>query len=148
MKFHKLFCDPDGESHWVDVDVTLTERRFAPPAEKIEISDPEPVRNMMFLRLKAGWNEPVHPTPVTQKLVCLQGAVKVTASDGDTREIGPGDVWHMEDKSGKGHHTGGDQRRRLRSRNHSIRMNARLAPGASQDAIRDTASGQMKKRPA
>ncbi len=105
MKFHKLFCDPDGDSHWVDVDVTLTERRFAPPAEKIEISDPEPVTNMMFLRLKAGWNEPIHPTPVTQKLVCLQGAVKVTASDGDTREIGPGDVWHMEDKSGKGHHT-------------------------------------------
>ncbi|MCB2080328.1 MAG: hypothetical protein KDE55_21870 [Novosphingobium sp.] len=105
MKFHKLYCDEAGESHWQEVDVSLAERVFAPPAQDIEVSDPEPVRQMMFLRLKSGWNEPIHPTPVCQKLVCLAGAVKVTASDGEIRDIGPGDVWHMEDLSGKGHHT-------------------------------------------
>ena len=105
MKFHKLYCDADGESHWEDVAVTLEPRRFAPPAQDIEISEPEPVKKMMFLRLRSGWNEPIHPTPVAQKLVCLAGTVKVTASDGEARDIGPGDVWHMEDKLGKGHHT-------------------------------------------
>ena len=40
-----------------------------------------------------------------QKLVCLAGSIRVTASDGEFRDIGPGDVWHMEDKRGKGHHT-------------------------------------------
>ncbi len=105
MKFQKLYSDADGESHWEDIHVTLEESSFAPPAQDIEISEPELVRQTMFLRLRSGWNEPIHPTPVSQKLICLSGAVRVTASDGEARDIGPGDVWHMEDKHGKGHHT-------------------------------------------
>ncbi|NOD64948.1 MULTISPECIES: cupin [unclassified Ruegeria] len=105
MHFFKLFSDHKGESHWEDVPVILNERSFAPPAREIEISEPEPARQVLFLRLRAGWNEPIHPTPVKQRLICLKGAVKVTASDGEAREIRPGDVWHMEDKHGKGHHT-------------------------------------------
>jgi len=105
MKYHKLYVDDGGESHWQDVDVALEERTFAPPAKAIEISQPETATRTMFLRLKAGWDEPIHPTPVAQKLVCLAGTVRVTASDGEARDIGPGDVWHMEDKHGQGHHT-------------------------------------------
>ncbi|MEM6466595.1 MAG: cupin [Pseudomonadota bacterium] len=105
MKYYRLYSDAQGESHWEDVEVTLHERTFAPPAQAIEISDPDPVKQTLFLRLKAGWNEPIHPTPVAQKLICLAGSVRVTASDGDVRDIGPGDVWYMEDKHGKGHHT-------------------------------------------
>lgn len=105
MKFHKLYSDASGESHWQDVEVTFQERQFAPPAEKIEVSEPEDVTQMMFLRLRSGWNEPIHPTPVRQKLICIAGSVRVTASDGEARDIGCGDVWHMEDNHGKGHHT-------------------------------------------
>ena len=105
MNYHRLYCDEAGESHWENVDVSLQERSFAPPAKAIEISDPVPATQTMFLRLAPGWNEPIHPTPVRQKLICLAGTVRVTASDGKAREIGPGDVWVMEDKSGKGHHT-------------------------------------------
>ncbi|WP_422038874.1 hypothetical protein [Roseibium sp.] len=105
LKFQKLYCDPQGESHWEDIEVELQEQTFAPPAKAIEISAPEVVKQTMFLRLKSGWNEPIHPTPVVQKLICLSGTVRVTASDGEYRDIGPGDVWHMEDKHGKGHHT-------------------------------------------
>jgi hypothetical protein len=105
MKFHRLYADESGESHWQTVDVTLSEQVFAPPAKAIEISAPEPAKQTMFLRLRAGWDEPIHPTPVAQRLICLAGKVRVTASDGEAREIGPGDVWHMEDKHGKGHHT-------------------------------------------
>jgi quercetin dioxygenase-like cupin family protein len=105
MIFQKLFSDAEGESHWEDIEVELEERTFAPPAKAIEVSPPEAVKQAMFLRLKSGWNEPIHPTPVAQKLICLSGTVRVTASDGEYRDIGPGDVWHMEDKHGKGHHT-------------------------------------------
>jgi hypothetical protein len=105
MKFQRLFSDENGESHWEDIEVTLDERTFAPPAQNIETSEPELVNRIMFLRLRSGWNEPNHPTPVAQKLICLAGTVRVTASDGEVRDIGPGDVWHMEDKYGKGHHT-------------------------------------------
>jgi quercetin dioxygenase-like cupin family protein len=105
MRYHKLYADASGESHWHDIDVALEERSFAPPAKAIEISNPEPATQMMFLRLRAGWDEPIHPTPVRQKLICLAGRIQVTASDGEAREIGPGEVWHMEDNHGKGHHT-------------------------------------------
>jgi len=105
VQFKKLYSDAQGESHWKDVDVDLEEQTFAPPAKAIEISKPEAVTQTMFLRLRTGWDEPIHPTPVAQKLICLSGSVPVTASDGEFRDIGPGDVWHMEDKQGKGHHT-------------------------------------------
>ena len=105
MRYYKLYADEAGESHWEDVEVALTEKSFAPPAQAIEVSRAEPATAMLFLRLRSGWDEPIHPTPVAQKLVCRAGSVVVTASDGDTREIGPGDVWHMEDTHGKGHHT-------------------------------------------
>lgn len=105
MRYFKLFADEGGESHWQDVEVELVEKSFAPPAKAIEISDPEDAKSVLFLRLRAGWDEPVHPTPVAQRLVCLRGSVRVTASDGDFRDIGPGDVWDMADTHGKGHHT-------------------------------------------
>ena len=105
MQYQRLYSDESGESHWEDVEVDLEVRRFAPPAEDIEVSDAESVKQMVFLKLRSGWNEPVHPTPVKQKLICTSGSVRVTASDGSFRDIGIGDVWHMEDNHGKGHHT-------------------------------------------
>lgn len=105
MKYHHLYSDASGESHWRDVDVELAERTFAPPAQNILVSDPEAAKALLFLRLNAGWNEPIHPTPIPQTLICLAGAVRVTASDGEMRDIGKGDVWRMEDLTGKGHHT-------------------------------------------
>ncbi|WP_298434036.1 cupin [uncultured Jannaschia sp.] len=105
MIYHHLYSDADGESRWRDVTVDLEERSFAPPARAIEISAPRDARRSLFLRLRAGWNEPIHPTPVRQMLVPTAGRIRVTASDGEAREIAPGRIWLMEDRSGKGHHT-------------------------------------------
>jgi hypothetical protein len=62
-------------------------RPFAPPAHDIEVSEQEPVEQLLFLRLRSGWNQPIHATPAPQKLICLAGAVRVIASDGEAREI-------------------------------------------------------------
>lgn len=105
MHYHHLFSDAAGESHWRLVDVALEERTFAPPAQAINVSDPYLATAMVYLRLHAGWDEPVHPTPKRQTLICLKGRIRVTASDGEVREIGSGDIWKMEDLGGKGHHT-------------------------------------------
>ncbi len=72
MKYQKLYSDADGESHSEDIDVTLEERSFAPPAQDIEISEPEAVKQTMFLRLRSGWNEPIHPTPVARNSFASQ----------------------------------------------------------------------------
>ena len=105
MHYHLLYADDQGESHWRTVEVALEERSFAPPAQAIEVSESDVATHSLFLRLRRGWNEPIHPTPVRQTLVCLSGCVEVTASDGEARRIGKGDVWRMEDRHGKGHHT-------------------------------------------
>ncbi|MGF1560970.1 MAG: cupin [Geminicoccaceae bacterium] len=105
MHYHHLYADADGVSHWRTVEVDLAERSFAPPAQRIFVSDAEAAALTLFLRLPAGWDEPVHPTPKRQVLICLAGAVQVTASDGEARSIGKGDVWRMEDMHGQGHHT-------------------------------------------
>ncbi|WP_300586282.1 cupin domain-containing protein [Marivita sp.] len=105
MHVHLLYADEAGESHWSDQPVSLEERSFAPPAKAIEVSEPEAATHSLFLRLRAGWDEPIHPTPVRQTLICLRGEVEVTASDGEKRRIRSGDVWRMEDRHGKGHHT-------------------------------------------
>ncbi|MEX0351209.1 MAG: cupin [Paracoccaceae bacterium] len=105
MRYHHLYSDAQGESHWREVQIDLSERVFAPPAQNILISEPETAQAFVFLRLQAGWDEPTHPSPIPQVLICLQGCVQVTASDGEMREIAKGDVWRMEDLTGKGHHT-------------------------------------------
>jgi len=105
MWFHHLYADGSGESHWRKVELMLQERSFAPPAQRIFVSEAETAKALVFLSLKSGWNEPSHRTPKRQILFCLAGAVRVTASDGEARDIGQGDVWRMEDVTGKGHHT-------------------------------------------
>ncbi|MAN13874.1 MAG: cupin [Dinoroseobacter sp.] len=105
MKINHLYADANGESHWRDEEVKLQERSFAPPARDIHISALLPATGLVFLRLNAGWDEPIHPTPRSQTLLCLAGAVRVTASDGEAREIGPGSIWRMDDTTGNGHHT-------------------------------------------
>ncbi len=105
MHYHHLYADETGESRWRTVEVGLHEETFAPPAKAILVSPVEPAKSTLFLRLEPGWDEPIHPTPKRQFLVALKGRVEVTASDGELRAIGPGDVWRMEDRTGKGHHT-------------------------------------------
>lgn len=105
MKYHRLYVDDTGESHWSDIEISLRERSFAPPAKSILLSEAEAAATLVFLKLEAGWDEPIHPTPRPQMLICLSGAARVTASDGEIRMIQQGDLWRMEDTSGKGHHT-------------------------------------------
>jgi hypothetical protein len=105
MRVSHPYADKAGESHWRDIEVALEERVFAPPAQGILVSAPEAAKAALFLKLPAGWNEPAHPSPIAQTLVCIAGAVEVTASDGEMRRIGAGDVWRMEDLHDKGHHT-------------------------------------------
>jgi hypothetical protein len=44
-----------------------------------------------------------HPAPRRQYIVNLDAGVKITASDGESRLIGTGEVILVEDTTGKGH---------------------------------------------
>jgi hypothetical protein len=68
------------------------------------------VTTVMLTRLKAGMTEDWHPSPQRMFVFGLEGEVEMTASDGTTRIVGPGDRLLLEDTSGTGHltHVPGD----------------------------------------
>jgi hypothetical protein len=58
-----------------------------------------------LVRVPADWPAEWHPSPKRQIWVGFRGVLRVTASDGETRDIAAGTPWLMEDKTGKGHVT-------------------------------------------
>ncbi len=105
MKYVRLYADRGGDSHFEDVEVSLSATGFAPPAPPIEVSAFSQARQFAFLRAPAGWFGDWHPAPARQFLVVLEGEFEVSTSDGDSRRFEAGAVLLVEDTTGKGHVT-------------------------------------------
>ena len=105
MKFLHLTEDPEGISHFADVEFTFASEHFAPPAPEMPISTSEPCTQMLFIILPVGWGGAKHRSPRRQVAFCLSGRLRVVAGDGEAREIGVGGIWRMEDTTGSGHTT-------------------------------------------
>lgn len=105
VQYVRLYADEQGESHFEEVQVSLTPTGFAPPAPPLDISEFVGVRRFAFLRAPTGWFGDWHPAPARQFLVVLEGEFEVSASDGETRRFGAGSVLLVEDTTGKGHMT-------------------------------------------
>jgi hypothetical protein len=110
--YARLYCDPDGVTHFKDVTVDLRAESFAPPAPPLYIGGKLPASSVFFGGFDPGWGAPDlekrlnHPTPATQFGVVLQGVFSITTTDGETRRLGPGNVFRLEDTSPcKGHIT-------------------------------------------
>jgi uncharacterized cupin superfamily protein len=50
-----------------------------------------------------GWDKEFHATPRKQFCVMLKGKLSVSATDGETIQMGPGDVLLVNDAASKGH---------------------------------------------
>lgn len=105
MRYLHLTEDSNGISHFADVPIEMALADFAPPAPAMMMSGSEPADNLLFLTLPAGWGGAKHPSPRRQVAFCLSGRLKVTAGDGEVREVTPGGIWRMEDTEGSGHHS-------------------------------------------
>jgi hypothetical protein len=104
--YNRLYADESGESRFEEVSVSLELTDFAPPAAPAHLAAIGEVSSMAIVVGDESWaGEEPHPAPARQYMVSLQGAVEVTASDGDTRRVGPGEVLLIEDTTGKGHST-------------------------------------------
>jgi hypothetical protein len=62
-----------------------------------------PATGIIFREIGADYDLDWHPAPRRQYIINLDAAVKITASDGESRVIGAGEVILVEDTSGKGH---------------------------------------------
>ncbi len=112
LTYARLYCTPDGNSHWTDVNVALRKIDFAPPAAPIHIADSVPASSTFFGGFEARWGASdkqtgvYHPAPAAQFIVVLDGVFSIIASDGEQREFRPGDVFRVEDTAPcKGHIT-------------------------------------------
>jgi hypothetical protein len=110
--YARLYCGPDGDTHFQDVTVELREMNFAPPAPPIHIGSDLPTSRAFVGGFGAGWGARDletrlnHPTPATQFGIVLQGIFSITSTDGETRRLNPGAVFRLEDTSPcKGHIT-------------------------------------------
>ncbi len=98
MRIHNLYTDDKGESHFRDIDVEWADERRGS-----KLSKRLPATGIIFRETQPENTVDWHNAPRRQYIVNLQSGVKITASDGESREIGIGEVLLVEDVSGKGH---------------------------------------------
>jgi hypothetical protein len=98
MRIHRLYVDQQGESHWEDVEV-----EFAESGRAGRLSARLPATGIIFREVPPDYDLDWHPAPRRQYIVNLDAGVELTASDGESRRIGAGEVILVEDTWGKGH---------------------------------------------
>ena len=111
MRIHNIYVDDAGETHWRDIEVEwVEERNFSKLSARL------PATGIIFRETAADYDLDWHPAPRRQYIINLDGGVRITASDGQAREIGAGEVVLVEDVRGKGHLSksiGGTMRRSI-----------------------------------
>lgn len=98
MKITRLYVDAKGETHFEDREIPYesetpggkTSRRF-------------PATGIIFRETSPAYDYDWHNAPRKQYIINLDAAVQITVSDGETRTIGAGEVFLVEDTTGKGH---------------------------------------------
>jgi hypothetical protein len=98
MRIHNLYVDQNGETHFRDIAVEWVEER---PGGKL--SRRFPATGIIFRETAGDYDLDWHPAPRRQYIINLDAGVQITASDGESRVIGAGEVILVEDVSGKGH---------------------------------------------
>ncbi len=98
MRIHNLYADAQGESHFRDIEIEWAEQG---PGGKM--SKRLPANGIIFRETQAGYDLDWHPAPRRQYIINLDAGVRITASDGESRVIGAGEVILVEDTTGKGH---------------------------------------------
>jgi hypothetical protein len=98
MRIHNLYTDADGESHFRDLQVEWIEE-----SRSGRLSRRLPATGIIFRQVPPSYDLDWHPAPRRQYIINLDAGVQLTASDGEVRTIGAGEVILVEDTTGKGH---------------------------------------------
>jgi len=98
MRIHNIYVDAQGETHFRDIEVEWTQEG---PGGKT--SERLPATGIIFRATPGSYDYAWHPAPRRQYIINLDAGVQITASDGQSRKIGAGEVILVEDTWGKGH---------------------------------------------
>lgn len=100
MRVYNLYSDPEGETHFREIEVECTDQR-----PWGSLSKPQTATNIIFVEAPATIVAEAHAAPCRQYVIILSGAVEVVTSDGERRVFRAGDIVLVEDTTGKGHIT-------------------------------------------
>src|SRR5207244_11262389 len=98
MRIHNLYTDASGQSHFRDIEVEWVEE-----SRSGKLSKRLPATGIIFREVPPTYDLDWHPAPRRQYIIILDAGVEITASDGEVRKIGAGEVFLVEDTTGKGH---------------------------------------------
>ncbi len=98
MRIHNLYVDEHGETHFRDLEVEWVEENRSG-----KLSRRLPASGIIFRQVPSSFDLDWHPAPRRQYIINLDAGVQLTASDGESRVIGAGEVILVEDTTGKGH---------------------------------------------
>lgn len=111
MRIHNIYVDAKGETHFRDIEIEwVEEKEFSKYSKRL------PATGIIFRETSGDYDLDWHPAPRRQYIINLDGAVQITASDGESRIIKAGEVILVEDITGKGHlskSVGGKMRRSI-----------------------------------
>jgi hypothetical protein len=98
MRIHNLYVDANGDSHFRD-----TQLKWVKDEPSGKTSERFPATGIIFRETSGDYDLAWHPAPRRQYVINLDAGVEITASDGEKRVVGAGEVILVEDTSGKGH---------------------------------------------
>jgi quercetin dioxygenase-like cupin family protein len=102
----RIWADLAGESHFEDVSLDISVSPAEPGVAELWISDQVDVDRAHFVMVQAIDQVPDwHCAPRRQFVVFLNGWVRITVSDGESRTLPAGSVVLAEDLTGSGHVT-------------------------------------------
>jgi len=98
MKILRIYSDANGDTHLEDVEVEMQDL-----GQTGRQSPDWAVECVNFREIPPGASAEFHTAPIRQLAINLSGETELQVSDGTVRHIGPGQVFLVEDVTGKGH---------------------------------------------
>lgn len=111
MHVTKVFSGDDGQSHFADMDVPLSDG-----GEIGRLSEFIPAHGLVLRETDEDYDYDWHNAPRRQFVFLLRGGVEIEVGDGEIRRLLPGEVLLVEDTTGQGH--------RSRAIDHQARISA------------------------
>ena len=104
MRYLRIYAEDDGASRFEDVELKGTRTHIVDGVPPLLLSDPFACSEITFVEQpKDTVDWAAHVAPRKQWVIVLPGRVAITTTDGNCREVGPGEVILAEDTAGRGH---------------------------------------------
>jgi quercetin dioxygenase-like cupin family protein len=105
LSYVNIYADDDGETHFRDMDATLKNSNYAPPAPPIAVSLHQTATGVVAVGFPPGWFGDFHPAPKHQWMIITSGTLEIGVSDGEKRTLPAGTIAFLEETGSKGHST-------------------------------------------